>query len=102
MDSKERANFRKTKAWHELREQKRQEQKVDYLTQKKLTKTFNLHHLDLNPDNYSDISNSEHFIGLNKKSHDCIHFLYSYYSKDPEVLDRLKSLLDLMKEINRG
>ena len=100
MDSRERANFRRTKAWQEFRQLKKENEKVDFLTQKKLLKGFNLHHFDLDPNHYSDISDSEKFICLNKKSHDCIHFLYTYYSKDPAILDRLKVCLDKMKQLN--
>ena len=100
MDAKERANFRSTKVWRALREEKRSNDKVDFLTRKKLSKSYNLHHMDLNPDHYDDLSNSENFIPLNKKSHECIHFLYDYYAKDPTILDRLKDCLDKMVKVN--
>lgn len=101
MDNKERANFRATKEWKDFREERRRLNKVDYLTQKRLTKGFNLHHMDLDYDHYTDLSNPENFLTLNKKSHDCIHFLYNYYAKDPSIIDRLKECLDKMKQLNK-
>lgn len=58
--------------------------------------------MDLEAAHYTDITKEDHFIMLNKTSHDTIHWLYRYYVKDPEVLDRLKDILDRMKEINDG
>jgi len=101
MDSRERANFRSTKQWREFRKKKRAEEKIDYLTQSRLTPKFNLHHMDLNSDHYSDLSKPENFICLNRKSHDLIHFLYTQYVKDPNVLLRLENVLKTMKDLNQ-
>lgn len=99
MNSQERTNFRKRKAWTDFRATFKKEK--DALTGSKLSKRFNLHHLNMNPDTYDDISNRDNFIPLNSKSHDCIHFLFDYYKKDPEILDRLKDILDKMVELNK-
>jgi hypothetical protein len=101
MTSSDRTKFRQTKDWKQLRQKLKEERRVDYLTQKKLLKGFNLHHLDLNPDHYTNISDPENFLCLNKKSHDCLHFLYNYYIKDPDILLRLKEALETMKKINQ-
>lgn len=98
MNSVERTNFRKRKIWLDFRESFRKEK--DALTGSKLSKRFNLHHLDMNPQHYDDLSHRENFVPLNSKSHDLIHFLLSYYKKDPAVLDRLKDLLDRMVELD--
>lgn len=100
MDSRERANFRNTRQWKDFRKRKRAEDKTDYLTKSRLTPGFNLHHMDLNPDHYKDLSNTDNFICLNRKSHDLIHFLYTYYAKDPTILLRLENVLKMMKDLN--
>ena len=92
--------FRATKEWKEFRKALKEEQKIDPITLSKLYKSCNCHHMDLNAEHYTDISNKEHFVILNSTSHDMVHWLYRYYIKDPDVLNRLKNILDKMKEIN--
>ena len=91
--------FRKTKAWREFSKELKAERKVDALTHAKLRKGSLCHHLDLNPDNYDKLDPAN-FECLNMKSHDVIHFLYNYYKKDPEVLNRLKDILHKMILLN--
>lgn len=55
----------------------------------------------MDPLKYDDLTQRENFIPLNSKSHDCIHFLFDYYRKDPAILDRLKNILDRMVELNQ-
>lgn len=98
-NEREKKRFRQTKAWKEFRNSIRKKIKFDFLTGKKLTGKWELHHLDLDSNNYQ-VLEEENFIPLNSRSHSTIHFLYSYYSKDPEIIDRLKVILDKMKEIN--
>lgn len=100
MNSSERAAFRRRKQWLEFRESFRKEK--DALTGSKLSKRFNLHHKCMIPEKYDDLSDRDAFSPLNSKSHDCIHFLYDYYIKDPEILDRLKKILEEMKQRNEG
>lgn len=71
----------------------------DVITQKKLRKGFNVHHLDMREENYT-ILRPERFRPLNKDSHECVHFIFRYYEKDPEIIDRLKAVLDKMVEYN--
>lgn len=97
MTSAERTNFRKRKAWTEFRETFKKEK--DALTGSKLSKRFNLHHLDMDPSHYDDLTCRENFIPLNSKSHDLIHFMLPYYKKDPAIIDRLKDILDRMIEL---
>ena len=68
--------FRRTAAWKKFRNKVKSEQKIDPITEKPLSNTYNLHHLDLNPEHYTDISNPDHFIGLNSSSHDIVHFAF--------------------------
>lgn len=94
-------NFRATKKWSEYRKMRRENDCRDALTHSKLSTRFNLHHMDLNPEHYTDLSNYESYCCLNNKSHDVVHFLYPYYRKDPAILDRLKEILDKMVELNK-
>ena len=99
--SVEKKKFRTRKVWKDKRKEIiRKQEKKDPVTLKPLSKTCPLHHLDLNPDNYEDLSDDSHFAALNKKTHDMIHFLYTYYKKDEDVLVRIKEILDRMKSIN--
>lgn len=98
---KKKRDFRASKIWKLFRHQKNIEQDgLCYITHKKLLKGANLHHLDLDEKNYTDISDPTHFVFVNKSIHEVIHTLWRYYQKDPTVLDRLKEVLDRMVEIN--
>ena len=70
------------------------------MTLRPLRAGWNLHHLNLDEKDYTDISDETHFACLNKKTHDAVHFLYVYYVKDETILIRLKEILDKMKELN--
>ena len=70
----------------------------DYITRSKLRKYSALHHCDM--EHYTDLSNEENFYYLNNGCHDTVHYLYTYYKKDPTVLDRLKEVLDRMVFLN--
>ena len=95
------AKFRQTKAWKEFRQKMRDKQNsLDYITGKKLNKFWNLHHLDMSTENYEKLE-EDNFICLNKQMHETIHTLFRYYKKDPTVLDRLKTVLDRMNELNK-
>lgn len=91
--------FRRTKAWKDFTKELRAERKVDALTHSKLRKGSLSHHMDLNPDNYT-VLDKDKFECLNIKSHDVIHFLYSYYAKDRSIMTRLQNILDRMIELN--
>lgn len=91
--------FRATKEWKEFRK-RMSKRKLDEVTSSPLRKGFNVHHLDLNADNYCNIENENNFCVLNKKTHDVVHFLYNYYRKDKDVLKRLKLVLDKMCKLN--
>lgn len=98
MNKDERSKFRKSEAWKKLRAKCRLHTSVDFITKKPLEKTWNLHHLDLNVQRYDQIDSLERFMPLNKKTHEIIHELFKWYSKDHKVLDRIKSTLDKMEE----
>lgn len=93
--------FRKTKEWKSFRtEMKEQSNNKDALTNKPLRAGWNLHHLDLRPEHYSDISDAYHFICLNRQSHEFVHWLYRYYAKDPDIIDRIIDAMNRMKSLN--
>lgn len=98
MDSK--TKFRASKEWKEFRK-KLSDRKTDEITLNTLRKGYNIHHLDLNKDNYCNIENENNFCVLNKKTHDMVHFLYSYYRKDKSILKRLEFILERMYELNK-
>lgn len=93
------SKFRSSKVWKEHRKKVyHKDGGKDYITGHKLLKGYNCHHLDLRSVNYKKLEDINHFISLNKQTHETVHFLYRYYEKDPTVLDRLKEVLDKMKE----
>lgn len=95
-DSEKRAEFRQTQEWKDFRKALREEQKIDPVTQSKLTPTANCHHIDQRIENYSNLD-PERFVMLNKKTHTVIHFLFTYYKKYGEqVFVALHKILDKM------
>lgn len=98
---KKKRNLRQTKKWKALRHKMNVNQKgIDPITLKKLTKGCNLHHLDLREVNYDRIDDETRFILLNKRTHECIHFLYNYWVKDKDILNRIEDLLVMMEEFS--
>ena len=95
---KEYNSFRQSKAWKDFRKQLITKQKTCALTGRKLLKGAHCHHMDMNKDNYKDLSNEEHFIMLNKQSHDIVHF---FHGKDWRTyIENLTKILEKMEEIN--
>lgn len=99
MNQQEKNKFRASSKWKNWRKYLRSKCNKDELTNKPLYKGFQVHHLDLNPDHYQYLVES-HFVLLNRKSHDFIHWAYTYYKSDPDFLNRVTNLLNRMKEIN--
>lgn len=101
---KDRAKFRATKAWKEFRKSIKEKYKVDPITLKPLTTHFNLHHMRCDgkykEQQYYEELNEEYFMPLNAATHDTVHFLWTYYKKDPEVIGRLIVILEEMKKLN--
>lgn len=95
------AKFRQSKGWKEFRKRMFDKQcGKDAITGKKLYKGYHLHHLDMSAENYDQLI-EENFIAVNKQTHETLHFLFRYYQKDPTILDRLKTVLDRMNELNK-
>ena len=90
--------FRKTVEWRNFRTLMRKEQKgKDAITLQPLRQGWNLHHKRMGIDTYTDITNHDDFVCLNKSTHELLHHLWRYYAKDPSVLERLKQLLEEMR-----
>lgn len=97
--------FRRTQAWKKLRDKIRKEQKVDPITLKPLSTTYNLHHLNVDPLKYTDISQPDHFLGLNSSTHDMVHLLWGDASKRKDwrsMVVRLIKILRLMDKLYSG
>ena len=94
------AKLRQSKEWREFRKKifDKQDGK-DIITGKKLYKGYNVHHFDMSAENYDKLI-EENFVALNKQTHEALHFLFRYYQKDKTILDRLKTVLDRMNELN--
>ena len=95
--------FRRSKEWRTFRLKLKKKQKKDPVTGSNLVKLCNCHHLDENPQNYTDISDESHFICLNPQTHVVIHYLWGdsqHRNNWKERLERLKELCELMDSIN--
>lgn len=99
MTQQEKSKFRKTKKWQAFRKRLQYHYQKDYLTHKPLRAGWNAHHLCMKEEEYEQLG-LDRLIPLNKQSHKFIHFVYTYYNKDPEVLDRLAEIMQRMKELN--
>lgn len=65
-NQKYKRNFRNSKIWRAWKHLISVNQKgLDFITHAKLRKYSALHHLDLNPEHYTDISNEDNFCYLN-------------------------------------
>ena len=102
MNYKQRSEFRKTNRWHKWKAKCRLHTSKDFITKEPLCHNWNLHHLDLNVQRYDNIEDMNRFMPLNPKTHEIIHELFKWYSKDHKVLDRIKKTLDLMEEYTNG
>lgn len=90
-ESEMKAAFRRTKIWKDFRKKMKEKQNgVDQITGAKLTKTANLHHKYFaTSDFYTDLSDEDDFIFINKQTHDAVHWILRYVKKygDLRVLD---------------
>lgn len=95
------SKFRQSKAWKDWRKKIYHKDKgFDYITGKKLWAGYNCHHLNLDENQYKDLSDENMFLSLNKNTHQFLHWIYVYYRTDPLIIKRLLEILNKMKEIN--
>jgi hypothetical protein len=91
----DKAKFRQRKCWKDFREHMKEvSENKDFITKSKLYKTWNLHHLD--PEHY-ELLEDDRFVALNSMTHDFVEWFYKYYRKDPDVLERIKNVMERMK-----
>lgn len=91
-----RRKVRASKYWANLRALKRKEQdNIDPITQSKLSKSANLHHLSTFSVDFYDDLNPERFKLLNQKTHDAVHFLFDIVLREGnfDVFYRLQSII---------
>lgn len=97
---KTKTKFRRSSKWNKFRSYLKKKQKVDYITNMPLLPSANCHHMDMREEHYTDLSNEDNFVMLNRRTHEMVHFLFTYYKKDHSVLLRLREILDKMEELN--
>jgi len=98
---KAKKKFRQTKEWRNFRKLMFSKSgKVDRITLKPLRKGYQLHHLLLDETRYSELDENN-FVCLNNLTHKFVHWLYTYFQKDPAIIDRIRAELEKMKEINK-
>ena len=98
--------FRSTSTWKNFRQLLRKERRVDEITLQPLRSGFQVHHMILHgrgsdEESYQDLSDKKNFRCYQAMTHRVIHWLFNFYKKDPTILDRIKSDLELMKELYR-
>jgi len=95
-------NFRASKAWKDL-QRKKKAQQLGYcaVLMTKLTKTANLHHLNLDATKYTDLSNEDNFVYLSNKVHDCVHLLYGSKCGWRNAIGRLIAIFEKMDKVNK-
>lgn len=91
--------FRDSSTWKKFRHEMVVRDKVDYISGSRLLKGCQCHHLDLNPENYKNL-NPDNFIMLNRNTHTFLHWIWTYYKKDKEILKRIEIVLEKMCNLN--
>lgn len=96
---KKKRKLRASKRWKlkKLSERKRAGNQ-DEITLKPLRKGWQLHHQNLDDEKYCDLS--QPFLCCNNLTHKFIHWLFVYYVKDPQILDRIKYEMEVMRALN--
>lgn len=101
----DKTKFRRSAEWHKLRDKIKKQQKLDPITLKPLSRTYNLHHLNVDPQKYTVLDEPDHFIGLNSTTHTLVHFLWGDASKRKDwrsMVLRLIKILKLMDKFYSG
>lgn len=93
--------FRRSSKWIKFRRHMKATQQVCAVTGKPLGPTANLHHMDLDENNYENIEDESRFVFLSKTAHETVHWLWGKGNNDWR--GRLKALwkiLHRMEKIN--
>lgn len=96
----EKRKFRASKKWKEFRERLKEERKVCEITGAKLTKMWQLHHMDMSEENYQDITHEENYCALSWNMHKCVHYLFTK-SKPREWRKRVMNLIRILKKMEK-
>lgn len=93
--------FRRTSVWNNFRKGLKDKRKVDFLTGRKLTKTWNCHHMRFDSRLYTDLD-EEYFRCYNNQMHDLVHTCVSETIKNPDFMKKLTDEVNLHIKINEG
>lgn len=101
-ESKYKSKVRSRVSWKKLKEEYRKLQKNKCaVTDARLTKTAQLHHLDLDIAHYEDFA-SGNFVLLSVTAHDFVHWLWGKGNNNWRLrLQRISEILEKMEKINR-
>lgn len=99
---KSKRKFRQSKKWKEYKKKMREDcGKKDAITHKPLRGLWQLHHRNLDERQYEELRD-DWFLPCNNLTHKVIHWMYTYYKIDPQIVDRLRAEMEKMTEINKG
>lgn len=98
-DQKAKRRFRASKCWKEFRDKIKEERKFCEITGAKLSKMWQLHHMDLNEEHYENLE-PENFVCLSWNMHKCVHFLFCK-SKPKEWRKRVLNLIKILKKMEK-
>mgnify|MGYP001772330782 CR=1 FL=1 len=94
---KKKIKKKKTKKKKKKKEKARAKN-LDEITLKPLRKGWQLHHNCLDEKEYENMSKS--FLCCNNLTHKFIHWLYTYYKTDKQILCRIKKEMKQMEKEN--
>lgn len=98
-NQKKKTKFRNSSKWKRKKAtEKLRADNKDEITLRPLRKGWQLHHNCLDEKEYENLNNS--FLCCNRKTHQFVHWLYTYYINDVTIIDRIKAELEEMKKIN--
>ena len=96
---KNKRNFRTSSVWkNKKKKEKARAKNLDEITLKPLRKGWSLHHNCLDEKEYENMTKS--FLCCNNLTHKIIHWLYTYYKTDKQILCRIKKELEQMEKEN--
>lgn len=98
---KKRIQFRGSLEWKLLKRKMFQSQDGKCaVSGRKLTAHAPLHHLDLDPEHYEQLSDESHFVYLSSDIHDALHTLYRCPVGWKKALDNMAAVMQRMDELN--
>lgn len=99
-DQKAKRKFRQSKKWQDFRHQMyEQSNRECAVTGAKLTKMWQLHHMDLNEEHYENLE-PENFVCLSWNMHKVVHAIF-VKSKPKEWRKRIHNLIKILKKMEK-